>query len=249
MSRNKILATALLMSAVMADTAAVSAGAPQEAGNGAPAATPVPPGHKEFTFYFRTEKVRNEKGEVIGEGRKHPDVKAVLPVPTQEDIINFIANGGKEAEFLMEVVNDAIAKAARSQINDWRENNADGTVTPDILDLSKLTFTAIANMPKSERGAPDIPEEVWNTFFEDYKTVIMATGKEASRVAKHVVLFKSHFRTCKYDKPALSVLKDGLNLWAAKTENMEDNQECYQFLMGRLEKYLMAEEKNLVGAL
>ena len=112
-----------------------------------------------------------------------------------------------------------------------------------------MTFTAIANMPKSERGAPDIPDEVWNTFFEDYKNVLVSTGKEVQRVAKHVVLFKSHFRTCKYDKPALSILKDNLNLWAAKTEAMEDNAECYQFLTDRLDKYLKAEEKNLVGAL
>jgi len=214
-----------------------------------PAPTPVPPGHKEFAFHFRTEKVRNEAGEVIGEGRKLPEFKAILPVPSDEDLINFIAAGGKESKFLREVVEDAIKQAARGQINEWRENNPEGTPTMDVLDQNKLTFTYIANLEPKDRAAPEYPEEQWNTFFEDYKNTLVASGKEPQRVAKHIVLFKSQFRTCKFDKPALTVLRDNLNLYAAKTENMEDNADIYQVLINKVNKYLNAEEKNLVAAL
>lgn len=211
-------------------------------------AMPVAPGHLEFNFHFRTEKIRNEKDEVIGTGKKHPDVKVALPVPTQEDLINFIAAGGKESEFLMEVVNDAIKLAARGQINDYRENNPEAVITPDIFDLSKLTFTAIANMDKRDR-AVEIPEEVWNSYYEDYRAVMAALGQPAERVSKHIILFKNQFRSARYDKPALGVMKDRLNMYAAKTENMEDNAECFQLLMNRLEKYLKADERKLVEAL
>lgn len=213
------------------------------------AATPIPAGSKEFLYHFRTEKVRDENGNILGEGKKLPEFKVILPVPTTEDILNFIAANGKEAQFLQDVIYEAIKNAGRGQINEYRENNPDKPVTADVLDFSKLTFTAIANTEPKDRAAPEIPEEVWTTMFEDYKKVLVATGKEAARVAKHIVLFKAHFRTCKFDKPALSVLRDSLNLWAAKTENMEDNKEVFEFLMNRVEKYLKADEKNLVAAL
>lgn len=213
-----------------------------------PAEVPVPAGHAKFSFHFRTEKIRNEKNEVIGEGKKHPEVEAILPVPSDEELINFIAEGGKEKEFLKEVVYDAIKLAARVQINTFREENPDIVVTPNIFDLKKLTFTAIANMDKRDRAA-EIPEEVRASFYEDYKSVLVALGTAPEKVNKHIVLFKSEFRTCRYDKPALNVLKDRLNLYAAKTENMEDNADVFGMLMGKIEKYLKAEEKNLVAAL
>jgi hypothetical protein len=208
----------------------------------------LPPNHVEMKFHFRTEKIRNEKNEVIGEGKKHPEVKAVLPIPSKEELIDFIAAGGKEYEFLQEAVQDQIKLAARAMINDFRDNNPDKEVTPDVFDLSKLTFTAIANMDKRDR-APEIPEEVWNAFFEDYKAVLTQLGQAPERVQKHVVLFKSQFRTARYDKPALSILKDRLNMWASKTENMEDHEDCFNVLNNKLDKYLKADEKNLVEAL
>lgn len=243
--KSSLLATYLAMT-MQANPEQTNAGNGAEAANKEP---PVPAGHKRFPFHFRTEKIRNEVNEVIGEGKKHPTIFADLPVPTDQDLIEYIAANGKEAQFLREVVYEAIATAARDQINEWRLDNKDTTPTAGILDLPKLTFTAIANTPPKDRAAPEIPEEVWNSFYEDYKKVIVDTGKEPVRVQKHIVLFKAQFRTCKFDKPALSVLRDMLNLWAAKTENMEDNKEAYEVLSNKVDKYLKAEEKNLVNAL
>lgn len=213
-----------------------------------PAAPAVPPGHQAFTFHFRTEKIRNEAGETIGEGKKLPDVTVNLPIPSDEEIINFIAQGGKEAEYLREVIADAIKLAARGQINSFREENPEATVTPDVLDLSKLSFSEIAKLDKRER-AVDIPEEVWNSFYEDYRATMTALGTDPQKVNKHIVLFKSQFRTARYDKPALGVLKDRLNMYAAKTENMADNSDVFGVLTSKLDKYLKADEKNLVNAL
>ena len=213
------------------------------------AATAVPVGSKEFVYTFRTEPVRNEKGETIGESPKTPAVKVILPVPTSAELIDFIAAQGKEAEFLMDVIYDAIKAQGRGQINDFAKENPDKPVTADVLDLSKLTFSAIANTPRESRAKPEIAEEVYNTFYETYKTEMVEAGKEINRVQKHIVLFKARFRTCKFDKPALQVLKDNLNFWAAKTNNMEDNKEVFDVLYTQVTKFLAAEEKNLVAAL
>lgn len=211
-----------------------------------PAPIPVPAGHFGANFHFRTEKIRNEKQEVIGEGKKNPDVSVHLPEPSDEDLINYIATGGKEKDFLKNVVREAIKAAARVQINTFREENPEAIVTPSVLDLSKLTFAHVATL---DAPAPEIAEEVWTSFYDDYKAVLVALGTAPERIQKHIVLFKSQFRTCRYDKPALGVLNDRLNLWAAKTENMDDNAECFKVLHDKLEKYMKAEEKNLVAAL
>lgn len=208
----------------------------------------APPGHFAASFHFRTEKIRNEKGEEIGVGKKLPDVNGIFPEPTDEDLINFIANGGKEKDFLRDVIREAIKDAARAQINAFREENPDTAVTPNVFDLSKLTFSSIASMDARDR-AKEIPEEVYNSFYEDYKAVLVALGTPAEKVNKHIVLFKSQFRTCRYDKPALGVLKERLNMYAAKTENMDDNAEVYGVLTAKIDKYLKADEKNLVAAL
>lgn len=247
--RSSVLAAYVGMS--MSGEATAVATAPVDANVAAQAATkpapvPVPEGHFAANFHFRTEKIRNEKQEVIGEGKKNPDVAVHLPEPKDEDLINYIATGGKEKEFLRNVVREAIKAAARGQINAYREENPDAVVTPNVLDLTKLTFSHVATM---DAPAPEIAEEVWTSFFEDYKAVMVALAVAPERIQKHIVLFKSQFRTCRYDKPALGVLNDRLNLWAAKTENMDDNAECFKVLHDKLDKYMKAEEKNLVAAL
>lgn len=206
-------------------------------------------GSATFSFNFRTEKIRNEQGEVIAEGKKVPPVSVILPVPSNIDLINMLGAGGLEARYLSEVVYEAIKAAGRGQINEFIEANPDKPVTADVLDLSKLTFSAIANTPKESRAKPEIPEEVKNTFYEDYKAVIVASGKELKRALNHIIHFKSEFRALKYDRPSLNALRDNLNVWAAKTENMNDNTEVFEFLMTKVDKYLAAEPKNLVASL
>lgn len=213
-----------------------------------PVEAPVPAGHVAMNFHFRTEKLRNEAGEVIGTGKKHPDVKINLPVPSDAELVDYIAANGKEAAFIRELVADSIKNAARGQINEAREAAPEATVTPATFDLSKLTFSAVAQLEKADRAA-DIPEEVYNSFFEDYRTVLTALNTPPERIAKHIVIFKNQFRQARYDKPALNVLKDRLNMYAAKTDNMEDNKEVWDVLINRLEKYLKADEKKLIEAL
>ncbi len=213
-----------------------------------PQEAPVPAGHVRMNFHFRTEKIKGEDGTVLGTGKKHPDVKIDLPVPSDAELVDYIAANGKEAAFIRELVADAVKMAARGQINEFREENKDTPVTPNIFDLPKLTFSSVAQMEKADRAA-DIATEVYDAFFEDYKQVLTALNTPPERIAKHVVIFKNQFRQARYDKPALNVLKDRLNMYAAKTENMEDNKEVWDVLMNRLEKYLKADEKKLIEAL
>lgn len=216
--------------------------------------TPVAVGtatSKEFSFFFRTDKIRDDEGKVIGTGRKHPDVKGVLPIPTYADLIVFLQQGGKEAELLLEAATDQIDKAARQQINDWRENNpADANFTATAFDLSKLTLTAIANTPRGERAGATISDEDWTAFLDDYAHVMVhVVGYEEKKVKLAMMHFKVQLRRIKNDKAAVQKLLDLLNVWASKTEALEDHMACYEDLTKRAGKYLKAEEKNVSEAL
>lgn len=206
---------------------------------------------KEFNFFFRTDKVRDDEGKVIGTGRKHPDVKAVLPVPTYAQMIELLQQGGKEAELMLDALVNEIDRAARQQINDWRDNNGlDKDFTATAFDLSKLSVTAIANTPKGERGGAAISDEDWTAFLEDYSHVMVhVVGYDEKKVKLAVMHFKVQLRRIKNDKAAVQKLLDLLNVWATKTENLEDHMSCYEDLTKRAAKYLKAEEKNVSEAL
>lgn len=206
---------------------------------------------QEFTFFFRTDKVRDDEGKVIGNGRKHPDVKAVLPIPTFADLAAAISEGGKVAQMVLESVTEQIYSCARMQINEFREaKGLDKDFTASDFDLSKLSLAAIANMPKSERGGPAISDEDWTAFLDDYAHVMVhSVGYEERKVKLAVAHFKVQLRRVKNDKPSVQKLLDLLNIWATKTEALEDHVTCYEDLVKRANKYLNAEDKNLSEAL
>jgi hypothetical protein len=210
---------------------------------------PWKPLPKEMNFHFKKEKVKNEKGEVIGEGKKLPSIKADVPVPNEAGIITIIQNGGKGLELLMDSVSDVVYNQARNLINAFRDANKDAEVPASVLDLSKLDWGYIASIPKAERGI-GVSDEDFDAFCNDYRSVMpAATGKDADRIEKHIGIFKKKFATVRNDKKALGVLKEMLVIWGAHTTNMEDNQEVYDYLNKRVDTLLQEEEKVLAEAL
>lgn len=203
-----------------------------------------------FSFFFKTDKIRDNDGKVIGNGRKHPDVKTVLPVPTFVELLAALEAGGKTAELILELVTGAIDTAARGQINDWRETNGlEKDFTPTAFDISKLSLEAIANTPRSERGGPAFSEDEVTGFLDDYSSVMVnAVGYDAKKVALHVSHFKTQFRRIKNDKQAVGKLYELLQMWLTKTEAADEYAAIYQDLEKRANRYMKAEDKNLAEA-
>lgn len=174
-----------------------------------------------------------------------------MPVPTYAQMIAFLQEGGKEAELMFDALVAEIDRAARNQINDFREDKGlDVDFTPSMFDLSKLTVTAIANTPRGERGGPAISEEDWTAFLADYKHVMVnIVGYEAKKVDLAIMHLKVQLRRIKNDKAAVGKLLELLNLYATKAEDLEDHQVCWQELTKKAQKYLVAEEKNVSEAL
>lgn len=200
-------------------------------------------------FHFKTEKLRDESGKPIGEGKKHPSVELDLPVPTISKLQEFLSNPGlyaKEVELLMATMVDQVYRVARGQINDFRENNKDGTVTAAVLDYNKLAWSAIANMPKSERGSSVPSDEDIKAFLDVYLQIMpTALNKSKDKVENHILCFQTGFKKQKSQKEILEMFQNALAIFvtAAGEEVVEEHSEVVEYYINRLEKLLKAEEK------
>jgi len=233
---------------------------------GAPGAPTVVNG-REFSYFFKTEKVRDENNNIIGDGRKHPNVVAVLPVVQVGDIIDKLSYLGemetledgktqrptsraKTAALILETVQDLHYQAGRSQINDFLEKNPAGTFTATNFDLSKLTLEYVASQDRASRGVWSPSEEDMKSFNEDYTMIfVQEVQYDPKRVKVHCEQFSKGYAKIRNDKIALGKMQEFLTVWAGKTQNMEQNFQTYEWLLARSNKYLKADDRNFADAL
>lgn len=217
----------------------------------------VPEGMRASIFHFRKEKVKDENGnEIAEETFKHPSVKIPLPVPTREELLAIFNapttgedNRASEQKFILDLIEDAYYAQARDQINEFREANPKATVTANVIDYSKISITALANMPASERGNK-LDEDSLKDFLADYVSIMpQAADKEISKIKAQASILEKGLRTVKTDKKVLAVMKDLLTLWASATPNLEEHQKVYDALIGRIEKWSKAEPKNVLESI
>lgn len=204
----------------------------------------------EQPFHFKKEKIKDEQGNVIGEGKKLPSAKLHLPVPTTGYLVEVLQGGEattKERDLLLNAVSAIVYDQAREQINAFREANKDITeVTNSLFNYDKLLWTAIANLPPSQRASSVPGDDDMQAFFESYKEVMpAASGKDAKKIATHIDIFKDGFKRIRAHKPMLEVFKDALAVYVknAPPEALEDNGTVVEYFDGRLERMLTAEAK------
>jgi len=268
MQRNRFSLVSLALMAAVGDSGSAGGGsfADSVGASEAPAA-PVVANGKKFSYFFKTEKIKDEQGNVIGDGRKHPTVEAVLPVPQAPDLIEVLSYFGetekaadgktdvltkraKVALMLVESAQDLIYQEGRRQINEFFEKDPKGTFTATNFDLSKMELEVIALMDRGSRGAWAPSEEDLKSFNEDYTNIMVQEVQyEAKRVKVHCDQFSKGFVKIKNDKVALGKMQEFLVGYAARTQNMEANAQTYEWLAARVKKYLEAEEKNFSDAL
>ena len=190
---------------------------------------------KEVSFHFKKDKKL---------GIKRPTVTLQIPSATPTLIVDILEKGGKQLDLLIEAINDYIIGQAREQVN---ENEK---IQQESLDMKKLNWEAIANLPKAERRGGGISKETWEEFAADYIEVMPAvTGKTLEQVANASKLFMAKFQPCKTNKVVLNMLQEQLSIWFSKTPNQEDFQECYQFLDNKASELLKKDDAELLANL
>jgi len=212
----------------------------------------------ETKFNFRSTKVASDQkdadGKVIEVDWKRPTFKQGLPLLTVQGILAALAsNEQKTIDLIIESVNEPIINRARGIINDAVDVNPAVDLNDSEqfqIDLNKLSFAAIANLPKSERGA-GIAKEVWGAFVADYiavmqtpKAVALFPDKKARSVdvlGKHGILLGGKFNQVKSRKDVVGQMLGFLDIWLQATDNGEEHYACYEHLVSKGKAILQAE--------
>lgn len=146
-----------------------------------------------------------------------------------------------QQELLLSELESTVYVQARSQVND----NVD--INQETLDLSKLSWEFIANIPKAERKGAGISKEVWEAFVADYIAIMPALiGRDVEKVTNAATLLSKRFQPVKTVKKVISQLKEYLDIWFSNTASAEDLAEVYEFLSKKAEELLAADEAKLL---
>ncbi len=215
--------------------------------------TPVPlPAHpvlyvdREFKFSFKKQTVVNELGEEV----KRPPVTLTVPIPTFQGIVAAIDADPKVIQLVLDMAEESIKDQIRSLLTD-EEHPVN---RQEDLDLSKLTLSFIANLPKSERTGGGIAKDTWAEWEKDYiETMVAIRGdtdpKAAEKVGRAAKLFTGRLNQCRTDKPVLKYLREQLALWATKSKNVDDFGDVFQYLDGRATELLNKDSASLLANL
>lgn len=186
---------------------------------------------KDFTFHFKKDKL----------GNKRASVELKLPVPSVEGIVSILEKGGKELELLQDAIYDVIRGQAASIVSD------DEKISQATFPLDKVTWEAIANMPKADRRSSNIDAAVWEAFAKDYiDTMPAVTNKSVEAVTNATVVYLKKFSIVKTNKEVISKLKDQLALYVEHSKNAEQFAEIIELLAAKADSYLNANDVELL---
>lgn len=187
---------------------------------------------KEMNFRFKKDEFGNKRANVKCEN---------VPVPNAQGIIAILEAGGKQLELLIESCGDVV----RSVLADYV--GQDQKFDPATFDFSKVSWEAIANMPKEDRRSISIPTEVWEAFVKDYIATMPAiSGKTAEQCELATQVYVKKMTPVKGNKVALGKLKEALALYTQQPK-AEEFSDILELLTRRCENYLAAEDPAVLA--
>jgi len=197
-------------------------------------------------FNFKKSKDKDTGIETVRD-----PVELVLPYSSVQGIIDIIegkhleeGQPNKGLDLLLDIMKDTVNSAARDLLYEDYKLNA-GTFPVD-----KVSWEHIANIPKVARRGGGIPKEVWEAFAEDYCTIMPdITGKSIDAVANAAKCLSNKLSSCRTNKPVLNLLVEQLAVYADNSANLEEFQDCVEFLVNKADTLLNASDADLLANL
>lgn len=199
------------------------------------------------SFHFRADK---ELKKEVGDAAKRPTFKTPIPYLTKAGLMAVLTADDKSTALALEACNDVIINRARGIINELVESDSfdktkktfGKTLTSADLDLEKLSFLAIALLPKSERGA-GIPKEAFAAFVADYKETMQKPAAIAllpdrkprtpEVLDKHGIILGGKFNQVRSRKDVIGQMLGFLDIWMQVTENADEHATVYEHLVAK----------------
>ncbi len=192
---------------------------------------------KPVLFRFKTSK----DGDV--ETKREP-LELPIPYPSVQGLVAILEGGGKGLELLMDAAESIVTQTARAMITE------DVTLGATNFPVEKLSWEAIANMPKAERSGGGIAKEVWEDFAKDYIKVMMeVTGKDLETVTRAAKLLQGKFSACKTNIPVLKKLVEFITIYVDNSKRADEFISCVEFLVDKADKLINTTPEELLANL
>lgn len=201
---------------------------------------------KPINFTFKKSKDKDTGIETVRNAVQLP-----IPYVSVQGLIDIIEGASVEdgqpnkgLALLMEAAEGIVNTAARNILYEDTALNAAN------FPIERISWEAIANLPKAQRRGGGIPKEVWEAFATDYCEVMPnATGKTMDQVAGAAKILQSKFSAVKTNLPVLNLLVEQIAVYADSSENAGDYTDCIEFLLEKADTLLNVSEEELLAAL
>ena len=193
---------------------------------------------KAVKFNFKKSKDKDTGIETIREA-----VELAIPYPSVEGIVSILEadDGGKQLELLMDAMGDVVNSVARELLYD------DTAVNAANFPIEKLSWEAIANMPKAQRRGGGIPKETWEEFAQNYvETMVEITGKKLEQVTNMAKILQNKLSAVKTNIPVLELVIQQLTVYAEGSEQAGEYAECIEFLAKKADTLLHVSPEDLL---
>lgn len=189
-------------------------------------------------FGFR--KTKDDAGNEIPAA--DPITMKVHLVDLEEVIALLKSEDDKVQEMVIDSLNTPILGYIRQLIEDIGVEK----VRAEGLDPSQYSFSVIANLPASSKTVFD--EDTWSAFKQDYIDVIVSNGVDQTRAKVGAEILAGRLNKVKSNKVALEQFRDRIKTWYNNSSKAEEMVKVYQYLIGRCEEFIKANEPEAVLA-
>jgi hypothetical protein len=173
-------------------------------------------------------------------------VVVAVPTPSIQGIIDILEgeDNKKELDLLLDAIEGVVNSAVRDILAE------DPAINAETFPYDKVSWQAIANMPKAARRGSAIPKETWEAFAVDYIKTMMTekVGKTVEQATAAADLLVNKFQKCKTNKKVLNFLVEQLALYST-FESAAEFADVLEFLTARAETLLSTEPADLLDAL
>lgn len=194
---------------------------------------------KPVRFNFKKQVDKVSKIETVRE-----PVELAIAMPSVQGVLAILETGGKELELLMDSIESVVVAASRDIIAE------DTTINAANFPTDKVTWKAIANMPKAQRRGGGIPKETWEAFGQNYQEVMPeVTGKSQEATANMVRILVSKLGNVKTNIPVLELAIQQLAIYAENSPQFEEYAECVEFLLEKADSLVNVSPEDLLAGL
>lgn len=194
---------------------------------------------KPVQFNFKKTKDKDTGIETIRQAVQIP-----IPYPSVEGIVDILETGGLQLELLFEAIYKVVNDASRDFLYD------DITLSAATFPLELVTWDAISKQPKAQRRGGGIAKEVWEAFAEDYVSIMPTiTGKTVEQIANAAKILMGKLAQVKTNEPVLKLLVGQLAIYADSSPNVQEYQECVEFLLTKADTFLNVTDEQLLANL